>query len=237
MDFKRAHSEEQRAQRRRQILDVGAAMLTEMPVAKVTLNELSRRVGLAKSNVLRYFESREAVLLDLLDAETRQWLAELEQLLQPAEGTARERGDQLAAVVAGSLARRPVWCDLNSAQASVLDHNVTVEVAIKYKRASRETIESMAALFLRYLPELGTQDAFRLVATTLLLASAAWPYSNPPQAMLDAYAADPSVAAMRTDFTDLLTRSLAVTITGLLVRHDDAPVGAVALSPAHPSVS
>ena len=42
-------------------------MLAEMPVAEVTLNELSRRAGLAKSNVLRYFESREAVLLELLD--------------------------------------------------------------------------------------------------------------------------------------------------------------------------
>ena len=42
-------------------------MLDEMPVAAVTLNELSRRVGLAKPNVLRYFESREAVLLELLD--------------------------------------------------------------------------------------------------------------------------------------------------------------------------
>lgn len=36
-------------------------MLSEMPVAKLSLNELSRRIGLAKSNVLRYFESREAV--------------------------------------------------------------------------------------------------------------------------------------------------------------------------------
>jgi AcrR family transcriptional regulator len=41
-------------------------MLNEMPVSKVTMNGLSRLVGLAKSNVMRYFESREAVLLDLL---------------------------------------------------------------------------------------------------------------------------------------------------------------------------
>ena len=67
MTFQRARSEEQRAIRRRAILDTAAAMLDEMPVAAVTLNELSRRVGLAKSNVLRYFDSREAVLLQLLD--------------------------------------------------------------------------------------------------------------------------------------------------------------------------
>ena len=69
--FQRARSEEQREARRRAILDAAAAMLTEMPLAQVTLNELSRRAGLAKSNVLRYFESREAVLLELLDSADR----------------------------------------------------------------------------------------------------------------------------------------------------------------------
>ena len=78
MTFQRARSEEQRAIRRRAILDTAAAMLDEMPVAEVTLIELSRRVGLAKSNVLRYFESREAVLLELLDDFLGSWLAELE---------------------------------------------------------------------------------------------------------------------------------------------------------------
>lgn len=75
--FRRARSEEQREIRRRAILDTAAAMLAEMPVAEVSLNELSRRVGLAKSNVLRYFESREAVLLELLDDFLGTWLDQL----------------------------------------------------------------------------------------------------------------------------------------------------------------
>ena len=61
--FQRARSDEQRAIRRQTILDTAAAMLEDMPVSELSLNELSRRVGLAKSNVLRYFDSREAVLL------------------------------------------------------------------------------------------------------------------------------------------------------------------------------
>src|ERR1700685_1973806 len=92
--FQRARSEEQREARRRAILGTAAAMLAEMPVAEVTLNELSRRVGLAKSNVLRYFESREAVLLELLDSAWQDWLAQLDRDLAgglgpPAPGTPR----------------------------------------------------------------------------------------------------------------------------------------------------
>ncbi len=75
--FQRARSDEQRAIRRQTILDTAAAMLAEMPVAELSLNELSRRVGLAKSNVLRYFDSREAVLLELLDSLTSEWLEHL----------------------------------------------------------------------------------------------------------------------------------------------------------------
>jgi AcrR family transcriptional regulator len=56
--FRRARTEEQREARRRAILGTAEAMLAEMPVAALSLNELSRRVGLAKSNVLRYFETR-----------------------------------------------------------------------------------------------------------------------------------------------------------------------------------
>ena len=77
MAFQRARSEEQREIRRQAILDTAAAMLDVMPVSEVSLNELSRRAGLAKSNVLRYFESREAILLELLDRATKLWLSEL----------------------------------------------------------------------------------------------------------------------------------------------------------------
>ena len=93
-------------------------MLTEMPVAQITLNELSRRVGLAKSNVLRYFESREAVLLELLDSAWQEWLAQLEEDLGRAVDAGAPvamRGDQLAAATAASLAAQPVLCDLISA--------------------------------------------------------------------------------------------------------------------------
>ncbi len=54
--FRRARSDEQRAERREAVLATAAAMLGELRVQELSLNELSRRVGLAKSNVLRYFE-------------------------------------------------------------------------------------------------------------------------------------------------------------------------------------
>src|SRR4051812_50020338 len=90
--FQRARSDEQREERRRVILATAGGMLAEMPVSAMSLNELSRRVGLAKSNVLRYFESREAVLLELLDSQWRRGLDDLPPRLGTRVGPRGPRG-------------------------------------------------------------------------------------------------------------------------------------------------
>jgi AcrR family transcriptional regulator len=219
--FQRARSEEQREIRRQAILDTTATMLAEMPVAEVTLNELSRRVGLAKSNVLRYFESREAVLLELLDSAWQEWLAALETDLDggiDATAAPAGRGDQLAAALASSLAARPVLCDLLSAQAAVLERNVSTQVAAAYKRAALADVSRLGRLIHRHLDELGEPDAERLAAGAVLVAGALWAHAQPSAAVLAAYEADPALAVMRTDFTATLREVLEVLVAGLLAR-------------------
>ncbi|WNI20481.1 TetR family transcriptional regulator [Streptomyces sp. ITFR-16] len=218
--FQRARSEEQREIRRQAILDTAAAMLDEMSVSAVSLNELSRRVGLAKSNVLRYFESREAVLLELLDQRWKQWTDELPALLADgvdAGAPVAERGEQFAAAVTASLAERRMLCDLLSAQAGVLEHNVSPEVAACYKRAAIANVVAFAALAAIHLPELGGR-AHQLAASVIMAAGAVWTHARPSEAMLAAYAADPGLAALRMDFAPALRELLATLTAGTLAR-------------------
>src|SRR5215813_7092611 len=115
VDFQRARSAEQREARRRVILTTAAAMLADLPVADLSLNELSRRVGLAKSNVLRYFESREAVLLELLDDAAREWLDALAATLRETVDAADpldKRCEAVGAATAVAIAERPGLCEL-----------------------------------------------------------------------------------------------------------------------------
>jgi AcrR family transcriptional regulator len=143
--FQRARRPEQREIRRQAILDAAAAMLGEMSVTEISLRELSRRVGLAKSNVLRYFESREAVFLELLDVATREWLDELTvDLARLRNGSGAVRPDsvpyeRVAETIAASLVPRSLLCELTSVLANVLERNVSVEVALRFKLAQWST--------------------------------------------------------------------------------------------------
>lgn len=219
--FQRARSEEQRAVRRKAILDTTAAMLGEMPVAQVSLNELSRRVGLAKSNVLRYFESREAVLLELLGTASQELLEHLDTTLPEAvdaDAPVAERADRLAAAMTDAFAERPVLCDLISAQAAVLERNVSTEVAAQYKRSSIAHVFALAQRVRTHVPELDERDAVRFVAAALMVVTAAWPHAHPSPAVLAVYESDPELAVLRLDFATVLRESLEVLLAGLLAR-------------------
>ncbi|RSM37752.1 TetR family transcriptional regulator [Amycolatopsis balhimycina DSM 5908] len=221
MTFQRARSEEQREIRRQAVLDTALAMLDEMPVAELSLNELSRRVGLAKSNVLRYFESREAVLFQLLERAMDGWLAEVpDELAAGVDPSlpARERGDQVAAVVGASLARRTVLLDLVNAQTNVLEHNVSVDVVVRHKRSALGYIATAAGLLRRYVPELGDGAARNVTMMTLILAGTLSTYCRPSPSALAAYEADPAVAALRLDMRATLEDAVATLIAGTLAR-------------------
>jgi AcrR family transcriptional regulator len=220
VNFQRARSEEQREIRRRAILDTAAAMLDEMPVSDVSLNELSRRVGLAKSNVLRYFESREAVLLELLDHFLGEWLDELAEELAAgisADEAADVRAHQLADILSRTLADRVVLCDLFGAQGGVLEHNVSVEVVTRHKRSSLARLAVMTELVRGRVPELGdTVQLFCLM--TLVSAGALSSYVPPPPSLLAAYAQEPDLAVLNLDLRDALRVSITSSLLGVLPR-------------------
>jgi AcrR family transcriptional regulator len=218
--FQRARNEEQREIRRRTILDTAAAMLDEMPVAAVSLNELSRRVGLAKSNVLRYFESREAVLLELLDDFLGSWLADLAEELAAgieAHAAPHVRADLLAEILSRSLAERVVLCDLFGAQGGVLEHNVSVEAIKRHKRSSLARLTDMSELVRGHVPELG-DGAELFCLMTLVSAGALSSYVPPPPSVLAAYADEPELGVFNLDLRDALRVACTSALLGVLPR-------------------
>ncbi|MET9490839.1 TetR/AcrR family transcriptional regulator [Nocardia sp. NPDC006630] len=204
--------------RRQAILDTAADMLAEMPVVDLGLNELARRVCLAKSNVLRYFESREAVLLELLDLRYRDWIAAVTPLLADHAGDLRTRRDRLVAALVSSLAKEPMLCDLVNAQAAILERNISAEVAARYKHKMLDATAGLVAPVERLVPEFGADGAMKFCAAALLSAGALWSHSNPAPAMLAAYEQHPELAAARLEFVPILTELLEVLARGLLTR-------------------
>jgi AcrR family transcriptional regulator len=220
--FQRARRPEQLAARRSAILAAARAALESRRVDEVTLGDISEGVGLAKSNVLRYFDSREAIFLELLDEECRAWLADLEDGFgQPrARKAAYANEIRIADTIAVTLADRPLMCELLGAMAGVLERNISVEFARDFKVRAMQNIAALSGLVGRQLPWLPAEFVGFIGEGILTLAAGMYPFSVPTEPVRQAMA--------ELDFPDPHCRFLDGLRTGLATWL----IGAAAQSPA-----
>jgi len=210
--FQRARTAQQQEQRSHDILDAARTMLDEMPLAAISLRELSRRVGLATSNVVRYFPSREAVFLAVLVDDWRHWLDDLERRMH--DGPNPCTSTHVASTLAESLAEHRRLCELVAASPGILEHNIPTATARTFKVAALELLDRTARIVRTALPEIAEPDAHRFAGLTWALLVGAWPMAHPSPAVATVLAED-EFAALRIDFVPDVARTLTTYLDGL----------------------
>ena len=172
------------AARRSAIMTSAREMLVEKNVADISLRELSDRIGLAKSNVLRYFDSREAIFLEILDEEFQAWLADLEARLgRPPRARKAKYANEIrvATAVADSLTDRQLLCGLVGSMAGVLERNISFGFARDFKARAMGRIAELAQLVARQLPWLPHEFIEFFAEGALTLAAGMYPFSVPTE--------------------------------------------------------
>ena len=212
--YLRARSPEQKEERRRHLLDTAKALLREIPdLHDLGINELARRAEMTKSNVYRYFESSEAVLLGVLVEEFVEWRGELGAAL----GAGRKRSatiGHIARTFAATLAARPLLCRLTSILPSILEHNVSIERMADFKRNLLALRQQTALDFHACLPTIPVAAFEQFVRHALPLLIGLWPLSH-PAAVAAQVIAHPDLSSLSYDFQHDLEAALLVLLKGL----------------------
>lgn len=217
--FQRARRPEQKRRRQDAILDAARDLARRDGVRNVSLADIASRVGIHKSALLRYFETREQIFLELTAAAWREWVQALHGELDRAE---RGRADLVADVVAGSFGDRPLLCDLIAHTPLNLERNVSVEAVRRYKLTSLGAVHEAAALVQRVLPALTVDEALEFIGALASLAGAVWQIANPPAALAELYASDPDLAHACVDLVPRLRRTAEILLAGLIPSRDPA---------------
>ncbi len=206
MTFTRARQPEQKEERRTLLLTTARAMLNAgTPLHELSLNALAREAGMTKSNVYRYFESREAVLLDLLRDEWFAWFITLSSTWTPPAADVLPLR-HLCNVMAHTLAARPLLCLLTSVLPSVLEQNVGEAAVVDFKRTTL-TFFSESALFIStVVPELSLQQAMQLMQDGAVVLTGLYPHAHPADVVRRAIQRSPELQAFARDFERDLAR-------------------------------
>jgi hypothetical protein len=108
------------------------------------------------------------------------------------------------------------------AQHAILEHNVSVDVATRYKRSSRDGIRWLAERLRDLLPELDDERALRASHMVIILVGALWTRSRPAPAQLAAFQADSSLAFMHPAFAEAFEAAITTFLRGLIAEAADA---------------
>jgi AcrR family transcriptional regulator len=177
--YLRARSPEQKEERRRHLLDTAKSLLLEIPdVHALGINELARKAEMTKSNVYRYFESSEAVLLDVLVEEYMAWRGELVKALSRG-GKRSGTIEHIARAFSATWAARPLLCRLTSIFPSILEHNVSAERIVQFKHGLLAVRQETAVDFHGCVPSIPAATFERFIHLAVPMLIGLWPLANP----------------------------------------------------------
>jgi len=211
--WERARGEEQKRERREAILDAARRLLDDVGLDGVGLNAIGRKVGLSKSNLYRYFEGREDILLHLFADEHERWAAAVEKGLAPLAGTADIHA--IAQTIVRETMALPRLGLLGSVLSSVLERNVSETVVVWFKSTLSGAGLRVCNALIVAAPRFTAERAHRLLDAFYALVAGLWPMCNPSDAVRAALRR-PELAHMTHDFETDCTEAFALLLKGAL---------------------
>src|ERR1700759_4969943 len=211
-EFPRARSAQAKQQRETAILDAARELGSARGIRRVTLTDIADAVGMHKSAMLRYFETREQIFLRLTALGWREWSADLRSRL--GELAAGAPAATVATAFADSLVARPMFCDLLAQAPLNLERNVSLESVRAFKLVTLDEVHAISAELTR-LRDLTEQQAVDVIATATSMAGALWQMATPGPEVQALYRSDPRLAHATVEVGPRLIRVLTALLTGL----------------------
>ena len=200
--YQRARQAEQKQQRRLAILDAAWAMYQTAPYESLTIAGVAERVGLAKGTMYLYFATKQELFLALTERELFAWLAEVDAQLSEE----RPAWDIPAVVeiACATLDAHPALTRLLAILSTVLEQNIDLETAIRFKRALLE----------RRLPFLAPGDGLRTLTRCHALVVGLRHLADPAPIVREALR-QPDLTLFNIDFAAELRASVTALLQGM----------------------
>ena len=212
-DFQRARSTAAKQLRESAILDAARALGAGRGIRQITLTDIADAVGMHKSALLRYFETREEIFLRLTADGWREWSAALRAELGLITGP--DPAAAVAGAFAATLAARGLFCDLLAQAPLNLERNVSAEAVRAFKLVTLAEVADIVAAVRRVLPALTQGDGVDLIAAATSMSGAFWQMATPGPELAALYRSDPRLAHAVVEVEPRVARLLTAMLRGL----------------------
>lgn len=175
--FQRARQPAQVEQRKEAILRTALLLFQRNGLENVSLTDIAREVGLAKSNIYRYFESREHIYLVVL----QRLATRFEQRLYPPLEKLKGRGSvvKVADLITEAYIDSPEYGELITVVNSVLEKRLTPPLVINFRSVFLERRKRLAAGLASALPDTTAEKMLPFTLHIFLHVPGLWTFCYP----------------------------------------------------------
>lgn len=186
MSFQRARTEDQIEERKQRLLAEAERLYEAGGLSTVTFTNISKGTTITRQAIYKYYQTREELLLDLLQHYYQKFTARLERIL--AEQAALDKA-AFARALTEALLGHPMFLRLFAILYSSLEENVSLEHLIAFKR----TVFASFELFYQGLesmdPTISKAEKDLFVYQLLSFISSLYPVTHPTEKQRQAMAA------------------------------------------------
>lgn len=216
--FQRARSVQAKVKRENAILDAARVLAEERSVREVTLTDIAGAIGMHKSALLRYFETREEIFLRLAADGWREWSAAQRGALASLDNpTARK----IASAFADGLSGRPLFCDLLVQSPLNLERKVSVEAVRSFKLVAMGEVDAIADA-LKLYADLTEREAVDFVTTAVNMAGTLWQIASLGPGLRQVLQDDPKLANAIIEVAPQLQRILEGLLLGYMTKQSNS---------------
>ncbi len=207
MNWERARTPDQQEQRRQEILAAAASLFRELAYEDVSLNAVARKAGFTKSNIYRYFASREEIFLSLFLVDFSEWADEFIEVLKtlPADILASD----LAEVWIEVLMRHERMLDIIPLLGVALERNASENVLFHFKFKTHQLLAHIAGSLAVPLPMMTAEQGSSLITRVHGLVAGLWPFAKPNETM-KAVLQHPELGPSHFSFNDTLLGAIEI---------------------------
>ncbi|MGF1720622.1 TetR/AcrR family transcriptional regulator [Vibrio kyushuensis] len=212
MNWKRARTDDKKNERKEAIFNAAFTLFKQKGYDNVSFNGIATEAGFTKSNMYRYFSSREEIFLNIFAELFEGWFTDCCKQLQSL-GMNPDINEFSRSWVK-TVKSHPQFMDLTPILFISLEKNSSYEQLHEFKTLSKDLLYRLSMEISNVYPEFQEEKSFKFLNLSFAAMTNAWAANSHNDALNKIYQQE-EFMMMRPDFDKDLTDSIEVILLGL----------------------
>ena len=208
----RARQPDDKQERRAAIMAAGLELWNETTWTDFTMSAVAERAGIVKGTVYLYFATKEQLFLALIEELLTEYFDDVDAAL--SEG-GRWTKSRVVRALADATDGRESLARMLGVLGSILEHNISYDSALVFKRLTLARFTKTGALLAQRLPFVRTHEAVQLIARMSAFVTGLGHMAFPAPVIEQVFAREEALRPLQVNFKAELAATLATMLDGV----------------------